>query len=623
MRHSFCFRITILFISLTLILNQHSSAQNSDAILTNQQTSLVVKNSRLYITRSYDIQINNKDGEDQAQISMPYSKLKKISGVEAYIKDNQGKLVKKLNLKDIITKSAISDISFYEDNFVKEFTLIHNVYPYTLHYQYQIQEDEFFWLAHWSPVIDRDIPTLNAVLTLDIPEDYKISVFSELPQSLKKDTIEKRLHYSWSASYLKQIDHEIYSPPFSELVPCVEIVPMHFKYDKEGSFENWKTYGNWEWRLMEGLNQLPEEETDKINNLIKGVTDTKEKIKILYHYLQDVTRYVNVTIDKGGMKPYPASYVAVNKYGDCKALSYYFKSVLEYAGIPSYYTDIYATDDAINKLNLNFPSQQFNHIILCVPIKNDTLWLDCTTKGPFNRLGTFTQNRYAFLVDKENSRFCKTPALSKKDVCCTRKAVITSDAFTGEVKVDFHRKYKGEKFELLSTMPNYANESEITQYIRNNFIESSYELIDYKINPVHRDSDYVYFDYSVKADNILKNYGNEKIFRVIPFSIPLFKEPKIRKLPVQIDYPMYQVDTLVYKIPENLAVTAISQNNSVVSPYGEYSFQFQVKDNQFTILKSFFLKPGNYALTEYKPFYDFIKKITDIDNTNYIVTKNK
>jgi hypothetical protein len=323
------------------------------------------------------------------------------------------------------------------------------------------------------------------------------------------------------------------------------------------------------------------------------------------------------------MKPYPASYVATNKYGDCKALSYYFKSVLEYVGIPSYFTDIYATNDAIKKINFNFPSQQFNHAILCVPLKNDTLWLDCTSKGPFNRAGTFIQNRDAFLVDKDDSRFCRTPALSKQDVCNNRNALIQYDALTGVVKVDFHRKYKGEKFETLSSLSRFVNETDKDQYIRNNFIESNYELVDYELIPIHRDSDYLYFDYSVKADNILKNYGIEKIFRVISFSIPLFKDPKSRKMPVQLDLPIYKLDTLIYEIPENLIISTVPQNNSIVSPFGNYSVQVQTKDNRVTILKSFFLKPGNYALSEYKPFYDFIKKVTEIDNTNYIVTKNK
>ena len=55
---------------------------------------------------------------------------------------------------------------------------------------------------------------------------------------------------------------------------------------------------------------FPEKETSKINSLIKGIDDEKQKIRVLYHYLQDETRYINISLETGGLKPRRASYVA-------------------------------------------------------------------------------------------------------------------------------------------------------------------------------------------------------------------------------------------------------------------------------------------------------------------------
>ena len=155
--------------------------------------------------------------------------------------------------------------------------------------------------------------------------------------------------------------------------------------------------------------------SEMLAQMLVIVTNKQEQIKILYHYLQDETRYVNISIKTGGLKPFPAAFVTEKKYGDCKALTNYMKAMLSHIGITSYYSKIFAAD-AVKNIDKSFPSQQFNHVILCVPFEKDTIWLDCTSKGPFNYLGTFTQNRDAYIIKKNSSFFAKTPVLKFKDV---------------------------------------------------------------------------------------------------------------------------------------------------------------------------------------------------------------
>ena len=594
-------------------------AEFPDAVLVNQHTDLTVKNNKLYIARSYELKINNRLGEKYAEISIPYSKMNKVSKIEGYIKDKDGVIIKKLKSGDIIERSTMQDFSFYEDNFVKEFTLIHNVYPYTLCFSYQLQEDEFYCIDEWMPVINSDIPTINARLTLEVPVDYKISFSSHLIDSAKVDTIETRIRYSWMASNSKQYEPEIFSPEKSLNFPEVDIVPVKFKYDQEGSFATWKKYGNWEYRLMEGLNSLPEDEQRKISILTAGIKDDREKIRILYHYLQDATRYINISIKTGGMKPYPAGYVSANKYGDCKALSNYFRSVLSFIGIKSYYTDVLA-DQKIKQIDLTFPSQQFNHIIVCVPLSKDTLWLDCTSDGPFNYLGTFTQNRYAFLIDKDNSHFKLTPALATNDVLESRSIKIHIES-ENNIITDFLTVSKGESFELLSGLSSSVSDSKKSQYIRNNIIASGFDLIDYHLIPSHRDSTFITLNYTAKANNLFKKYGNELLLQLIPFSIPTFKDPKNRKNPVQLNFPVNKQDSIIYQIPVGYLVSGMPKDQTIQSVYGNYTIRFQQNTNSVVVFKSFILNAGNYSLSQYKDFYTFVKKVYDSENYTYIVTK--
>lgn len=608
--------ILIIFIKIVPVF-----ADVPDAVLLNQKTNLVIKNNKLTIFRSYELMINNRKGEEYAEVSIPFSKMNKVSNIQAYIKDKDGIIIKKLKSGDIKERNSFNDASFYEDEFVKEFTLIHNVYPYTICYSYQLQKDAFFYLDDWSPAIKTDVPTLDATLTLDVPRDYHVSYYSQLIDKPKIDTIDDHIITSWKSSYSDQIESEIYSPDRSCYIPNVEIVPENFKYDQVGSLASWKTYGNWLSRLLDGLSDLPEEEKLRINSLIDGVQTTKEKIRILYHYLQDATRYINISIETGGMKPYPASYVAINKYGDCKGLSNYFKSILSYIGVPSYYTNVKAGDKIII-INKDFISQQFNHAILCVPLLNDSLWLDCTSDGPFNYLGTFSQNRTAFLIDKEDSHFTRTPTLSKEDVLESRTVHINSE--TGNnIIADFHTLSKGTSFEELSDLTRSVSDNKKNRIIRDYFIQSGLELLDYSLIHAQRDSAYITLNYTAKADKLYKKYGNELLISLIPFAVPPFKEPKYRKYPVQLDYPINKIDTIDYQIPVEYQLLTLPKNQSFSTPYGSYKICFLKKNNYIEVLKSFTINAGEYPLSQYTDFFKFIKTVYDIENYTYIVTKKQ
>ena len=77
------------------------------------------------------------------------------------------------------------------------------------------------------------------------------------------------------------------------------------------------------------------------------------------------------------------------------------KVMLNYVAIDSYVTLIKAGTDAA-EIKKDFPSQQYNHVILAIPLVNGTIWLENTSNSlPFNYPGTFTMGRYAFTVVSE------------------------------------------------------------------------------------------------------------------------------------------------------------------------------------------------------------------------------
>jgi hypothetical protein len=595
-------------------------AQEPDAELVYQKTDITIKNGILNKTMVFEIKINNRDGDRLAKISVPYSRLVKVSKIEAYLKDKNGTVIRKLDKSDIVDKSAISDYSFYEDNFIKEFTLKHNSYPYSVYYTYQIQQEEFIYIDYWLPVIERQTPTLKAVLNISSPIDYKISYSEQLTDTFKADTTGMQVNYTWTASYKDIIDNELFSPPAGNFMPHVIVVPQNFKYFAEGSFKSWLSFGDWQYELLQGISDLPQYELNTISKLVAGVNDKEEQIRILYHYLQDQTRYINITIETGGLKPYPASYVAENKYGDCKALTNYFRAVLDFIGIPSFYS-IIKSGEPIVSTDRSFPSQQFNHVILNVPLQNDTIWLDCTSDGAFNVLGTFTQNRDVFVIDKSKSYFTRTPAMSRKEVHETRQVKIIEGPQKDAIAI-FRNTYRGDKYETLFYVAHSMSESDKAKTIRNNFIEDGFDLTDFKLTEPGRDTSEIYLTYSASSDKIYNKYENEVVIAVIPFSLPDFEKPRNRKLPVQLDYPLYKTDTLEYEIPFLYSTPDSLPERSVINEFGEYRIGFFKNDDKILVIKSFLLNSGYYTKDKYEDFYAFISKVREIEKSSIIIAKN-
>jgi hypothetical protein len=609
--------ITLLFIFLSLSLY----AQKHNAELTYHEAYISIKNGKMYRKMLYKIKIYNRAGEKYTKVHVPYSGIQKIKKLEASITELNGKTIKKLKKNDIVDKSAISDISLYEDNYVKEFTLKHNSYPYFLNYSFEEEIDEFLHIANWQPVIDIEIPTMAAKLIIEYPIDYEIYKREQFIDDYKTETFGNIKRHTWISSYKKVLEKEQFAPSVYNYTPKVLIVPKNFIYNEEGSFSNWIEYGNWECDLNKGLNDLPDKEKAVLAEHIKNIEKDKERIKRLFHYLQDKTRYINVSIGVGGMKPYPASYVAKNKYGDCKALSNYFKSILEYFSIKSYLVNIYA-GDKIKCIDESFPAQQFNHVILCVPVTKDTLWVDCTSGLAFNYLGTFTQNRKALLVKKDASTIIQTPSMSIDEVLESRMIKITP----GENNIalaKFNSTYRGDKYELFHHVYNNYNEAQKDRIIRNYLVDNGFELQEYEIKPEDRDSAKIEFNYSAKSDKIYMKYGNELVIKAIPISLTKLEPVDERKLPVQIDYPVYKIDTMEFQLPIGYKSMNNLEGTVIENEFGFYKTKFENESDKVRLIRQFMLKSGVYQLDKYPLFFDFIEAVDQAENkNNFLIIKD-
>ena len=604
----------LVFLCLSIL---RVSAQNFDAEVAKYTTLCVLEKDKLTQTDSVSIQINNRVGDEYTEISIPYSRTEKVSDIDAWIENMDGSKVRVLKKSDIIDKSAISDISLYEDNYNKCFQLKHDIYPYRVIYTYKTTYRNFLTIASWTPVLYRQIPTRSAKLSVVLPKKIQFNKFvNNISAGFSIDSTETNLLLQWTTSYIKPIKNEIFSQP-EDFLPYVIVAPLNFQYGVEGSTKDWESFGNWQYRLNQDLDILPDNEKNTISKLINSITDKKEIVKTLYHYLQDHTRYINVSIGIGGLKPYPASYVAQNKYGDCKALTNYMKAMLSFAGIESFYTTVYASDQP-RTLIKNYAGHQSNHVVLVVPLKNDTTWLENTRNtNPFGYMGTFTQNREALLNCKDHSRLIRIPALKTEDDHVSYKMEFELN-LSGRALVKLNISFKGYDFESFNQFHAEYNDVDKDRAIRNYMPFDNYEVVNWDLRKLHRDTARIELNATLNLNKFLKPLGNEYYLSIYPCRIPAFVSPANRTLRVALPFPICNSYTLIYNLPIGNELKTKLEPVSIKSRFGTYEMAFSVENGKILVNKRFELFSGSYTVEQYADLYAFIQSVKDNDRKKII-----
>lgn len=593
---------TRILLLILLFIPYLAISQTPSSEIVKHISFIQLRGDKLILEDSVILQINERIGDRDAEINIVYSKGDKLSIGDAWIEDMSGNVIRKLKSKDIKDHSYISDISLYEDDYIKSFELKHNIYPYKVVYSYKGTFSKFL-NAIAIDYENRRLSVKNRKVILETSSDRLIKYKQENVDLPLIDSTENVTKYTWDYSYTANT-REKNSLIGSLKAPMIYAVPLTYKYGVQGSTESWESLGNWVFRLNKGRDKLPETEQEKIRSLITNVNTDIEKVKILYQYLQDYTRYINVSINIGGLQSYPASYVCTNRYGDCKALTNYMLSMLKFIGIKSYYTLIKAGDKVID-IDEKFPSQIFNHVILTVPLKNDTIYLECTSKNtPFGYMGTFTQGRKALLIDENNSHLINIPSLTPDRILCTRHFDV--DMTTSEVKLKAEE--RGYDYEHSLYLASEVNKNIVDKYIRNNIFSGSYDLSDFKFVLEDRNSAKIGLNAICKIHNLYKEYGNNLVISPFPIAITSYESPEKRVSGIQLDYPEYYKDTVVYSFSDK-NLSKVPENIEITSKYGIYTVRYEIKDKKLFIYKSILIYSGKYPIEQYNDFYKFITTI--------------
>lgn len=599
-----------------------------DAVVRDYQMNLqVIDESQGLLNVKKVVSVLNKDARGQGFLVIGYDRFREIVNVEAALYDKNGKYIRSLQNDDVKDYSATSSYSLYEDNRARTYQLYHNQYPYTIVYDYSIKLSSLLNMPTWLPQ-DENEYVEKASLVVESPQELKVrhKAFNlESPPGKSNGNGNSIL--KWEVENLPPVEREPLAPPFKELVPKVMIAVNGFSMEGiYGSMDSWNSFGKWYYDLSRGRNALPLSVQQQVRNIFNNASTRKEGIKHLYEYMQQKTRYVSVQLGIGGWRPFEAAYVEEKGYGDCKALTNYMKSLLDYAGVASYPVLI---KNGISEADIiaDFPSNQFNHVVLYVPIdEGEGIWLESTNQFmPFNHIGFSNANRQGLVVKKDTAYLIDTPSY---DYTVNKQNTKTEIRLDTDGNADLKVENMVSGFYLDRVMAELANKSELDRqkwlYLSiplNTFENQSAdftEIVQKKREPV--------IEYQLKS----KAYGTKTGSRLfVPvnelnkWTSPLLKSDKQRKQKILLKASFSEFDETTIHIPDNYKIETIPQQVELNFGFAEYSLYVEplVKLNQVKVERLLTIYESELSADKFSDLEEFTSRVIASDQQNLILTQ--
>jgi hypothetical protein len=457
--------------------------------------STLVQHQTLTINDDYSYSLVNEkkiiilspDGLDHAFTRLFYDKLNDIKSFDLEIVDLlTRKSLKKAKLRDMGDAAYYSSSSIFDDNRYKYYEISAAKYPIEVRIRSEVSSQTNFNLPRWSPVPFYDQKVSESSFTIRYPSSLGLKYKEVNLSGDRKESEEAGFtSITWTERDLavqpKDFDHDDDLKLF--------LAPVKFAVDQyQGEMKDWAGLGSWQYALNKGRDVLPADFAAKILQLVEGVDDQYEKIKILYSYLQKNYRYVSIQLGIGGWQTMTAADVVKYSYGDCKGLTNLMKAMLDMVGIASNYTLVYAGASA-RDIEVDLPSNQFNHVILQVPTSSQPIWLECTsTLLPAGYLGDFTKNRHVLVTQPDGGYLTKTPSYDSEEwnlIQSRSKVVIDA---RGDAVINTQQQYLGNFAEEMLYVQSKMDERQKRDYLNRNSSVSGLIVQNYQIEVGSQDS---------------------------------------------------------------------------------------------------------------------------------------
>ena len=568
--------------------------------------------------------VMSKDAADEGVFLAYQDGFKSLSSFSGVL-ESGGKVIKKYKMSDLKTVSVgeggITDATV---SYLEPVAPV----PYVVEYTYEISyKNGFITFPSFIPTTEPDVVLSAASYTLTVPPGTELMYKSSMEPV--KESGAKADVYTWKAPTFPGYVYEHMMPSIFEKIPYLYVGPKSFTYSRtKGEQTDWQAAGMWLYDLQKDVCVVPDALRAKVEQMTAGVSSDRQKIKILYEYLRQNTRYVSIQLGIGGLRPFPVEMVMNSGFGDCKALSVYMQALLSAAGIHSEY--LIVDTDRRNLLKDFYSVGQMNHAMLCVPMQKDTLWIECT--NPRMPLGYRHDNiagHEVVLVGPNGGQKVRVRPYPDSLRRSVESVEVTLNA-------DGSAHCVGSRHLVLDDAEAYVGFSSLTEKTKFNAIMGANSLTpnNFKIvSVVDNFEDWVNMSdgeeyipetditYEFDAANYAKVTGDRIFLDLNPFAKQVRADRKQR---VNDDVRSRMIiiqDVVSLTLPEGYTVESLPESSTISSPFGTLQTSVVFADGKIDVVQTLTMNPGRFTAQEYDLYRTFAKDVTKAYSTRVVLRK--
>jgi hypothetical protein len=271
----------------------------------------------------------------------------------------------------------------------------------------------------------------------------------------------------------------------------------------------------------------------------------------------------------------------------------------------------------------DFPSQQFNHVILCVPLQKDTMWLECTSQIlPAGYMSDFTANRKALLIADKGGILVSTPRYTIRDNKQVRNISGTIDA-DGTLNMKVSTDYGGTQQDNLSDMINVLSKDKVQKVLQEELELSTYNVNNFK----YTENRNILPELNEELDITVNGYATVSGKRL--FIKPNILNRATRKLDVDeqrtVDFLFNQEwsdeDNYEIEIPEGYQLEAMPQDVSLKTKFGTYSCSIKLNGNKILYHRTREQFSGRFPTKDQLELAKFFEGIYNSDRSKIVLVK--
>jgi hypothetical protein len=601
------------------------------------------------IRRHVRVKILNKDGLEQANITIPLYKSKSAKENLQRFKAKTYNLVSgKIEEAELSSKSRFNE-EINDRVSLAKFALPQVVAGSVIEYEYQVNSEFIYNLEHWE--FQREIPTMLSIYTVDIPEYFKynlkLSGYEKIDRiedngresvlitetsmpgfmgATQKSTYKINYQTAISTFYGQNIPKLGFEPFIDNIRNYTSRLDFELQYT-QFPYQGIKSYAT-DWNAvteemlvskyfgkeLESARFL-KEDIQSLKNISEEPSAT---MMAVYDFIKGKIKWnqrYRVEIDKGMKKAYTEG------SGNSAEVNLCLIAALREAGFDAFPIALSTRSNGVIQ-EWEVSMSKFNHVIAGLMLNDKLVTLDATSSfSAPNILPLECLNGSGRIIDKNRMKWVDLyPTTLSKSVIMAKMSLTATGEISGTIDKN-HYDYSALK--LYNTIAGDENLEKYKEKLEKEYNNGSVDSI--KVSQSLSPSPVIKVSYHASIPGSVLHSGDfiylSPGLGELTTRSPLVSE--IRKLPINFHYPFVETLVLSYKIPEGFAVQEVPANIMVRLQNGKglYQYSVSVVGTDLIINSKTSINQTLFLPTEYEDLVLFFEKLVAKNNEKIVLKK--